>query len=59
MDNTSSTTTATTQSSDSSAVPRKITKDEVVAHSVDGDLWVIIEGKVYDVSVYMAKHPGG
>eukprot|EP00347_Sterkiella_histriomuscorum_P000640 403375067 len=38
---------------------RNISKDEVSAHAKDGDCWVIIEGKVYDVSVYMAKHPGG
>ena len=38
---------------------RKITRDEVKLHHTDGDCWLIIAGKVYDVSPYMAKHPGG
>ena len=32
---------------------------EVATHCKDGDCWIIINGKVYDVSPYMAKHPGG
>ena len=38
---------------------KKIGLDEVKAHSTKGDCWIIIRGKVYDVSEYMEKHPGG
>lgn len=38
---------------------RPITIEEVKVHNKEGDCWLIIENKVYDVSVYMSKHPGG
>ena len=38
---------------------RIITLDEVKLHNKEGDCWLIIEKKVYDVSPYMSKHPGG
>jgi cytochrome b involved in lipid metabolism len=31
----------------------------VKKHNKDYDCWVIVEGKVYDVSTYMDDHPGG
>ena len=36
-----------------------VTKDELSKHTKDGDLWVLVDGKVYDVSEYMEDHPGG
>lgn len=38
---------------------KKYGLDEVKLHSAMGDCWIIIKGKVYDVSAYMEKHPGG
>lgn len=45
---------------------RKITKEELRLHNkvaVDGkseaDLWVLVNGKVYDLSKYYQGHPGG
>lgn len=32
---------------------------EVAAHAVKDDCWVIIRGKVYDLSPWLASHPGG
>lgn len=36
-----------------------ISPKEVSLHSSLGDCWIIIEGRVYDVSEYMLRHPGG
>jgi cytochrome b involved in lipid metabolism len=32
---------------------------EVALHAVEGDCWLAIEGKVYDVSSFTPRHPGG
>ena len=37
----------------------KYTRDEVSMHYDEGDCWVIIAGKVYDVSPFLDEHPGG
>ncbi|PPQ69164.1 hypothetical protein CVT26_003538 [Gymnopilus dilepis] len=38
---------------------KTFTRDEVAKHNVDGDLWVIIDAKVYDLSRFKNLHPGG
>jgi flavocytochrome c len=35
------------------------TKEDVVKHNKEGDCWVILWDKVYDVSKFMIDHPGG
>ena len=37
----------------------KITLDQVAQHNKDGDLWIIIDNKVYDLSKFANEHPGG
>jgi Cytochrome b5-like Heme/Steroid binding domain len=36
---------------------RKLSSAQVAAHNKDGDCWIIIDGKVYDVSEFLATHP--
>ena len=33
--------------------------EAVQAHNKKGDCWIVIDGKVYDVTQWMSKHPGG
>ena len=34
-------------------------KAEVAKHKIYGDCWIIVDGKVYDVTEYIDEHPGG
>ncbi|ETW83018.1 hypothetical protein HETIRDRAFT_474137 [Heterobasidion irregulare TC 32-1] len=34
-------------------------RDDVAKHNKPGDLWVIVDAKVYDLSRFAAMHPGG
>lgn len=36
-----------------------ITSDELKQHNKPGDLWISIQGKVYNVSDWVKEHPGG
>jgi len=36
-----------------------ITLQEVAKHNKNGDLWLAIRGKVYNVSAFLGEHPGG
>ncbi len=38
---------------------RKFTVEEVSKHRTAGDGYLVIGGKVYDVSQYINEHPGG
>lgn len=33
--------------------------DEIAKHNTANDLWVVYNGRVYDVSHYIDEHPGG
>ena len=40
-------------------VARVFTPEEVASHRSPGDLWVVVEGRVLDVTEWAARHPGG
>lgn len=39
--------------------PTGFTMNEVKAHCVQSDCWMVIRGKVYDVTDFVSSHPGG
>jgi len=38
---------------------RKFSAAEVAQHCTKGDVWIVIDGVVYDVSNWIPRHPGG
>eukprot|EP00898_Chlorokybus_atmophyticus_P007021 jgi/Chlat1/731/Chrsp104S01216 len=41
------------------AEPKKFAFEEVAQHASSNDCWLIVDGKVYDISKFMDEHPGG
>ncbi|OJJ34566.1 hypothetical protein ASPWEDRAFT_113069 [Aspergillus wentii DTO 134E9] len=41
------------------AEPPSYTKDDVSKHNSLDDLWVIIDGEIYNLTEFRAEHPGG
>jgi cytochrome b involved in lipid metabolism len=35
------------------------TMEEVAKHNREGDAWIVVEGRVFDVTKYIDEHPGG
>ncbi|CAI8611601.1 unnamed protein product [Vicia faba] len=38
---------------------RLISMDEVRKHKLEGEMWTVLKGRVYNISPYMKFHPGG
>eukprot|EP00162_Nutomonas_longa_P024850 comp9287_c0_seq1/m.10668 comp9287_c0_seq1/g.10668 ORF comp9287_c0_seq1/g.10668 comp9287_c0_seq1/m.10668 type:complete len:126 (+) comp9287_c0_seq1:17-394(+) len=38
---------------------KEISREEVSQHSSNSDCWVVINGKVYNVTKFLSEHPGG
>mmetsp|Transcript_60324 Transcript_60324/g.143708 ORF Transcript_60324/g.143708 Transcript_60324/m.143708 type:complete len:530 (+) Transcript_60324:130-1719(+) len=47
------------QQTASSSDLRAVTGEELAKHNKPGDLWIVIDGDVYDVSKFARVHPGG
>jgi hypothetical protein len=43
----------------SGTMPAAFTKENVATHATKDDCWTIISGKVYDITEYVPRHPGG
>ncbi len=35
------------------------TWSEVAKHKKEGDVWIVLDNQVYDVTEYIQRHPGG
>ncbi|CAI4222530.1 unnamed protein product [Auanema sp. JU1783] len=38
---------------------KEFSLEEVAQHSTPNDLWIIVDNKVYNMTSYYNKHPGG
>jgi cytochrome-b5 reductase len=38
---------------------KEFSYSDVAAHKSENDCWIVIHGKVYDVTEFLDKHPGG
>lgn len=58
---TSPSNSTTTQAQVTTATAGKYALEQVASHNQPSDCWIAIEGKVYDVTKYIAenRHPGG
>lgn len=44
---------------DNQPVKKKITLEDCKLHNKEEDCWLVISGKVYDVTEFLDEHPGG
>ncbi|RLV89994.1 Cytochrome b5 [Spathaspora sp. JA1] len=45
--------------SDTATTTKVFEQEEIAKHNTHDDLWVVLNGKVYDISQYIDEHPGG
>lgn len=59
IDNSPSNSNTSSSSTPAANTNKTFTTDEVPQHSKASDCWLIIDGKVYEVTKYIQDHPGG
>ncbi len=59
QNNLSTTNTASTTNSDITLAIKNYTITEIGSRSSSDSCWTVIEGKVYDLTSWIGKHPGG
>jgi hypothetical protein len=42
-----------------STVPTVVTDEELARHRSNGDLWIVVDGNVYNIAKFIESHPGG
>ena len=57
-DNTAALPVNNTPVSSTSTTPNKVSKVDLAKHNKQTDCWVGYNGKVYDISTFLPKHPG-
>jgi L-lactate dehydrogenase (cytochrome) len=38
---------------------RKVTTLEILQHNKGDDVWIVVDGEVYDMTAFAPEHPGG
>lgn len=38
---------------------RKVAASEILQHNKRGDVWIVVDGEVYDMTEFAPEHPGG
>lgn len=38
---------------------RKVAASEILQHNKRGDVWIVVEREVYDITQFAPEHPGG
>lgn len=38
---------------------RKVAASEILQHNKRGDVWIVVDGEVYDITQFAPEHPGG
>ena len=51
--------TDSTELQQKSENPRRCTPLEILSHRTTTDMWIIIDGEVFDVTLFQHEHPGG
>ncbi len=51
--------TATSTDTNPATPLQNLTEDQVAVHNKKSDCWTIIRDKVYDITSYIPRHPGG
>jgi len=41
------------------AEDKLVSVEEIVKHNTPGDCWIVVDGKVWDITDFAPEHPGG